>query len=1214
MSNFFVAVAVFLITIIGSLFAIPHFVDWNSYRGLFEDEASRFLGRDVRVGGAVNLHLLPVPSFRLERVRIADASSTLREPFFRADSLAFKLSLAPLFRGVIEANEIEFRRPVLRLARDNSGGWNWQSFSQVFAQAAYLPSNVALTSLKISDGVLAVHEALGGERLRLENIEGELSAPAIDGPYRFRGTLGKGGAEREIRLATAKPDQEAGVRFRMSIRLAESGAVYLIDARLLELMGEPKLDGELTARLPLPGLKRTEPTQPPGDGAAEDREGGPALDLKAVLKADAVGGTLEDLALSFEQGGRPQLVTGEAKASWRDTLELEVELASRWLDLDRMGGVAAGARPIESILPLALRVRDLLPAEGRSRFELSIDQANLGGEAISALRLAAQREKGRLEIEQLRLALPGNSRTELRGALTGPAEAFQFTGSVSVRGASLMRALGWAAAKSPLPVDGKGDGAFALNAQVSVSGGRALASNIVGDLFGTPIYGEADWRWQGRPELALRVEAPQIDLRALAPASIGDALRALGHGPWSEATAATSASPSDGGAPDMRLSIDAGRLLTTNRTYREVALELKLKSGNLDLPVLRFADDRGLSVDLKGNLENVATRPKGTLSGVLAAATASDLADLAILLGVPETLRPHARLAEALSPLRVAGSLVFGARTTTSRDLTFAGEANGATLKLNGRLDGAAAGWHAGAAEVTATIDAADGRKITSLLSDAGNARADKTTPGQVLFKGKGVPAEGLSSVLAVAAGDFGLDFEGLVSLTDKGHHLAGELRLKGADAERLAVMAGLAPPLRFVGVPVEGSLRLSVDANALTLERLSLNVAGTEVRGKLALGRQGERRQVEARLDLGEMSVRSLLAPLLDQRLAAITGAAEAVLAGRPSPWPDEPFDLEGLAGLHGHVVLSLRRLGLSDGLALKDANVDLDLKGGKSSVVGVEGAAAGGRGRVTLEIGSAGGGGVDVNGSLSLVGGSLEALAGAAADAKPATAGRLALELSFRGRGTNPRHLVAALEGQGRAEIEGTLAGLWPGAISLAAEQVLKSEPDKLKSVLKQGLGQGLSAGRLTLPPQVALELGEGQLRSKPIVIDSANARASGSAAVNLQTWMFESTWRLEQTPAKETALGSKPALPAVLVAYRGPLQVLDKVEAIVDSEALERELAVRKMEHDVEQLERLRQLDETRRRNEAERMRQDLENPAPPVPVPVAPAAPARPPTPG
>ena len=92
MSNFIVAIAVFLITIIGALFAVPYFVDWNGYRSVFEEEATRLLGREVRVGGAVNLHLLPTPYFRFEKVRIADTSVNLQEPFFRADSLTVKLA------------------------------------------------------------------------------------------------------------------------------------------------------------------------------------------------------------------------------------------------------------------------------------------------------------------------------------------------------------------------------------------------------------------------------------------------------------------------------------------------------------------------------------------------------------------------------------------------------------------------------------------------------------------------------------------------------------------------------------------------------------------------------------------------------------------------------------------------------------------------------------------------------------------------------------------------------------------------------------------------------------------------------------------------------------------------------------------------------------------------------------------------------------------
>ena len=101
-------------------------------------------------------------------MRIADTSVNLQEPFFRTDSLTIKLAVPPLFRGIVEANEIELQRPVLRLALDSGDGWNWQSFGQALGKAAYLPANVALTSVKITDGVLALHGPDGAERTRFE--------------------------------------------------------------------------------------------------------------------------------------------------------------------------------------------------------------------------------------------------------------------------------------------------------------------------------------------------------------------------------------------------------------------------------------------------------------------------------------------------------------------------------------------------------------------------------------------------------------------------------------------------------------------------------------------------------------------------------------------------------------------------------------------------------------------------------------------------------------------------------------------------------------------------------------------------------------------------------------------------------------------------------------------------------------------------------------
>ena len=63
-----------------------------------------------------------------------------------------------------------------------------------------------------------MHGPDGAERTRFEGFNGELSAPALDGPYRLRGTYGKAGAERELRIGTARPEADGSVRFKAILR------------------------------------------------------------------------------------------------------------------------------------------------------------------------------------------------------------------------------------------------------------------------------------------------------------------------------------------------------------------------------------------------------------------------------------------------------------------------------------------------------------------------------------------------------------------------------------------------------------------------------------------------------------------------------------------------------------------------------------------------------------------------------------------------------------------------------------------------------------------------------------------------------------------------------------------------------------------------------------------------------------------------------------
>ena len=1217
MSNFFVALAVFLITVVGALFTVPYFIDWNGYRGVFEEEASRLLGREVRVGGAVNLHLLPTPYFRFEKVRIADASVNLEEPFFRTDSLTVKLSVPPLLRGAVEAHEIEFQRPVLRLALNDKGGWNWQTFGQVLSNAPYLPTNVALTSLKIKDGVLAVHGVNGAERTRLEGLEGELSSPSLDGPYRFRGTYGAPGAEREIRLSTAKAEDDGTVRFKALLRLADVGSVYNLDGRLLDLMGKSRMDGELTAKLPVASIWQSPTaranTSSHAKGAiteAKSQATDVAFDLKANVAADAAGATLSDLALSFEQDGRPQLLTGAVKAVWRDALAVDMTLASRWLDLDRIAGTAENSSPLESVVPLALRLRDLLPADGRSRASFTVDQANIGRESISNLRLALVRSKDKLEIEELRLGMPGGSRGELQGTMSGPAGAPVFDGALGLRGVSVVRFLGWARG-APLPTDTKGDGAFGVRSRVSIATGRFELRDIIGDLSGTALYGAAHYKWEGRQEVSVTIEGPQIDVRPFVPAgaSLYDMFNVATH---LEAGSAQSK------PTDALIRVNTGQLITAGRVYRDVALELDLRGGNLRLPMLRVSGEEGYNLEMEGEVADVGGRPKGSMRAVVAAETPQGILPLAELLGVPDAFRPGERRAQGMAPLRLGGSIALGTRTPTAADLLLDGEANGAAVRATARLDGNAAGWRKGFVDLTGTIEGSEAGRIVAALLGSGNpSGSDGARPGRILVKAGGLPADGLTTIASIDAGDLALDFRGQVSLKDTGNKFAGDLEIKGADASRIATIAGLTPPLRLDAVPVSGAMKISAGDGNLDIDRLSLSVGGSELRGKISVAPAGERRRIAAQLMLGELSLARLLAPVLDQRLA-ITGSAESALSGQQSIWPDEPFDATVLDGFEGNIKLETPRLALAPGLGLGRASFDVELAPGRIDVKQAAGDAPGGRFQAKFAIEKR-------PGNVELTGGAtfeatLEALAPPRGTGSPRGVGPLKSSLEFSARGSTPRGLIAALQGKGTVEVgEAQLANLWPGALGAAIEAALKVEADRVGPTLRERLLSGLADGQLPLgPTTIAVEIVDGQLRSKPIIAETDQGRSSGTANLDLRSFAFDSEWRMERKRANDK-IDQKAALPAAIIQYRGPVAALSALDTRIGTDALERELTARKMELDLEALERLRQADEARRRSELERQReqpQDLRPPTRPATpnTPVLPKSGPLPATPG
>jgi hypothetical protein len=1005
---------------------------------------------------------------------------------------------------------------------------------------------------------------------RFEKVNGELSAPALEGPYRFRGTFESAGAERELRVATAKPEADGTVRFKASLRLAESGSLFAFDGRATDLGGRQHVAGELTAQIFTLGKQV--------GGAMSDQRVG-AFDLRATLTAYSTGASLSDVAVSFDNDGRPQLITGMATADWRERLKIEARLSSYWLDLDRIVGAGESALPLEVALASVRYFIALLPVAANTRASLSVEQANLAGDALSRLQVEIARSGPVFNIEGLRAGLPGGSRLELTGSLTGPSEAPVFSGDVSLRGASIARFSAWLSARAH-NVETKSDSGFGFRSRLTLEQGRAVAHDIVGELAGTAIAGEASYRWQGRPELAVRLQGARLDTSAILPTTnLADLIRHL-MGAASDTMTGT-VTPTF----DVIVGVRIGQLITGQRTFRDVVAELQYKDGALKVPVLRLSGEEGYGLEIEGEVRDVATRPKGAVHGTIRAENGEALVALAQLLDLPIELGADSKRPDLLVPLRLAGSAVFGARMPAATDVAVDGEASGMRIHLDMRLDGSVVQWRAAGVDLTASLESAEAAKLTGLLL-AERSGPDHSRPlaqsqpgrGRLLIKATGIPGQRINVLATLASPEFGLQFRGLAVLADTAVKIDGNIDLNAADAGQLAGSLQLQSGFRLDKLPIAGTAQVAISGGLARFEGLAFDIAGKEVTGRLTFATSGNHRSVEGRLKVGDTKVATLLLPLLDQRLAGMSAAKAAVVDTTDMLWPDEPFDFALFDQFDGQVQVEAGRLALAERVSLSPAVLKIAVKNGRLETA-LEGTGMSGKwtGAASLE---RSGNSIVVTGMLHLADGSLDRMA-IDSTGRPHLTGPVQASLTFHGQGSSPRDIVTSLQGSGTLDIgEAFLAHLSPDAALSAVERAFNASVENLAPVLVQSLTTNLAATTLPLGPrQLTLELTEGTVRTQPLVIDTARGSTTGQTRINFQDLRFVSDWRIVLPAFALREGASTSTLPPILIVHSGLLGRPDSVAGQIDTGALERELMVRKMERDVDELERWRRNNEQR-----------------------------------
>ncbi len=814
-------IASLLIVVLTAALVGPWFVDWTAHRDWVESELSRVSGAKVRVAGAIDLKLLPVPRLVMSSVHVS--STRADGPLLDIENVKLELAVEALVRGELRFTEAVLSKPQLSLVRKAGGAL------VIPRTPNFKASGVQVERLSVTEGSLALRPEAGGTPFVLGGLDFLGEASTLAGPFRGAGEVHIGGVSAKYRFSTAALEED---RIRLKAILDEG-----------PLTPRGDLDGNLIFRQSDDGTRFAfEGTA--AFSATSQVAGAPVpWRLAGNLKADAQQAVLDPAELRAGGEDRALLANGSAEFIFGASPHGVLTMSARQLDIDRLladdsGASGSGAR-------LAALIGSTFSDTGLGArlpwpltLSLSSPTAVVAGETLTDMRAELGLQFGKPLGVKVSVNGPARSNVALDGVVeAGRAAAFR--GHIDVGSRDLPRLTEWLSVSTPDLAARLRDLPFrsltiAGDVEASAGGviGRDLAiqadrSRFAGTIAFTRAMGTE------RARLFGDLTSDALDLDGI-PELAGPARFAADM--------------------DLSLALDA-RAVRLARFGEGV-----VDAGHIDFKLLKDADNLKLERFSVANIGGASLSATGqigdgvaSLDAKLEAARLGDLAALLRRVAPGQAADALAARAVALSPARlnVAARGKVGDGGLQIENLKIDGSARGTKIATVAQPS-------ARSLDFAATFENPDGPMLLRQIG-LDTVPLTDTGPGRLRILAKGAPAGGYEADVEGRAAGSDLSFKGHVDGSLTLPIAQGRLDLRSQDATPLLRVLALALPDVTAGL--DASVQASLD---LTRERLKLDEIAGRVAGAAFSG------QIERLRSAGAGS--------------AAAGAGGSALAGVPS------------------------------------------------------------------------------------------------------------------------------------------------------------------------------------------------------------------------------------------------------------------------------------------------------------------------------------------
>ncbi|MBZ5536691.1 MAG: AsmA family protein [Acidobacteriia bacterium] len=117
-----------VVVVVGAVLAVPFLINVNVYRGVIEGQLNKAINRKVTLND-LRLSLFPV-ALESKDVHIRDDPSFRKDDFVTIESFRLHLEFRSLLRRQIRVTSLEMIAPVVWLARNSHGEWNFSTLGK----------------------------------------------------------------------------------------------------------------------------------------------------------------------------------------------------------------------------------------------------------------------------------------------------------------------------------------------------------------------------------------------------------------------------------------------------------------------------------------------------------------------------------------------------------------------------------------------------------------------------------------------------------------------------------------------------------------------------------------------------------------------------------------------------------------------------------------------------------------------------------------------------------------------------------------------------------------------------------------------------------------------------------------------------------------------------------------------------------------------------